>query len=102
MRKAQYEKIKSMSLNPDYDLLVSKDHNRTNKKSVIPGGSTVVLVDHENKREMAYPNIKIVYFYTERLLANYDYDNNYCKNIDHVYYITEDNVIKNYLKLQTV
>jgi hypothetical protein len=90
-----YQMTKSISMNPTYRLkMADHDYEKTNPLSKLPGGAIVVIVDHKNKRETAYPNIKNVNPYIDKLERKFDPSMNFCKSIDEIYYITPAYVIK--------
>jgi hypothetical protein len=77
-----------------YEVEVSKPGNRTNPKSLIPGGSIVYLVDHKSKREMAYPNVKNIAIYVSTILDKFKDGTSFINQIDEIYALMADNTIK--------
>lgn len=68
-----------------YKTIVSKDTDRTNPLSTEDGGAVVFTVDHSQKLEVAYPNIKRVRPYALRIHENRNKQKGYIKQLDEIY-----------------
>ena len=72
-----------------YKTIVSKQDNRVHKLSFIEGGSIVFVVDHTNKVEIAYSNVKDAEFYSDIVRSKFKPKDGYLRNLEEIYSVTQ-------------